>query len=68
MIKGYIIKKIGEDIYIYYDPKNDGYGDWYWEKFPFVFRFESDAEQLAEEWNNANVAVEVKRADIFITP
>lgn len=68
MIHGYIIKKIGEDVYLYYDSKDDGDGDWYWEKFPFIFKDELDANNLSKSWNDAKVPVEVKRADIFITP
>lgn len=62
MIKGWIIKKIGEDVYLELVFLNDE-GSWDWGDFPYVMRDEDEAKELALVWEG-----EVKRADIFITP
>lgn len=67
MIKGYIIKKIGEDSYLQYFPGINGEGTWDFGGLPFIFKTEVEAQGLSKMWD-VHFPTEVKRADIFITP
>ena len=63
---GWIIKKIGEDVYLQekYDESDTW---WIWGKFPYFYESEEEVIKFSGIWQK-DAPNEVKRADIFITP